>query len=83
MAIRIADAHPNVFLVFLYPSSELTLQARLLDRDYPAEEMALRRLHWQEELEHAPLFDAVIQNADVTDTHELAIALADVVNRFT
>lgn len=82
MGVRIAQAHTNVILVFLRPSSDLLLEMRLTKRSYSGDELLLRRMHWEEELEHSSLFDVVIDDADVTESEELAAALADIINRF-
>ncbi len=82
MAIRIAAASSDVLLVSLRPRSELLLETRLAERDYDATQLALRRAHWEEEIELSGLFDIVIDNADVTATADLTVTLADVINRF-
>lgn len=82
MGIRMSNGLPDAFLVFLDSSSPDLLARRLAKRKYDEEEMRLRKLHWQEEREHSPLFEWVLRDADLTPTEELTKFLAEVLNRF-
>ncbi|HET9282446.1 MAG TPA: GNAT family N-acetyltransferase [Candidatus Angelobacter sp.] len=82
MALRIAATYSDVLLVSLRPNSDQILQARLTERSYTSSELALRKAHWQEEIELSHLFNVIIENADITPTAELTKTLADVINRF-
>jgi guanylate kinase len=82
MAVRMARSLPDVFLVFLDASSELLLEDRIDQRGSDFAEKTLRRMHWHEEKEHSPLFDWIVRDADVTDSHQMVELMGDVMARF-
>ncbi len=83
MAIRMSRDLPDVFLVFMDGSSDEVLERRIGDRAYGEEEIVFRREHRREEREHAPLFDWVIKNADITASVDMADILMEIIGRFS
>jgi guanylate kinase len=82
MALRMSQDLPDTFLVFLLPSSNELLETRLAERNYDNEQMAIRRAHWAEEMEHSSLYTWVLRDGDRTPTETMAELLADIVSRF-
>lgn len=69
MSVRMkARLGERLHCVLLKPGRLEDLEARLLGRSYDESEMMSRRLHWTEELDHEPLLDQVLENADSTDS---------------
>jgi guanylate kinase len=65
MAVRISHRLAGVLLVFLNSYNETILSQRIGMRGYGATEYLLRTEHWHEEKAHSPMFDMVIENAEL------------------
>ncbi|HLO98464.1 MAG TPA: GTPase [Fimbriimonas sp.] len=81
MGVRLSRSVDNSLLILLKPRSVEALEMRLQLREYSEQELALRRSHWHEEVEHSPLFDVVVEDADVAEPESLSAAVAEILNQ--
>lgn len=74
MAIRISQRLEKVLLIFLNSNDEVVLGERIGMRGYSPLDYFLRTEHWHEEKIHSPMFNAVIQSAELlTDSRAIEI----------
>ena len=77
MAVRISHKLSHVLLVFLNSHNDALLSQRIGARGYSATDFLLRTEHWHEEKMHAPMFDTVIENAELLSNSDVAGILRD------
>lgn len=73
LALRLREAFPQTRLVFLDASDDEVLEHRLRARGASGADLVARRLHWQEERTHAPLFDEVLDAAELNTGAQQAL----------
>jgi len=79
MALRLKTKFPEVCTIMLATSERETLENRLRQRGYSGEELRWRLHHGEEERTHAPLFDFVVEDADIMTEFEVGRTLRDII----
>lgn len=79
MAIRLKRRLPNVRTILLMTSDHKMLEKRLKERGYSDRELLLRLAHGDEEIVHAPLFDIVVQDADIMSDADVERTLNEII----
>ena len=81
MAVRISHRLAGVLLVFLNSHNNAVLSQRIGVRGYAATDYLLRTEHWHEEKAHSPMFDMVVENAEMLSESETIGILCDARDR--
>lgn len=79
MALRLKRRFPKVCMIMLKTSEQATLENRLRDRGYSGEQLQQRFHHGMEEWTHSPLFDFLVEDADIMTELECRRTFQDII----
>lgn len=82
-AIRIKRKLPHAVAVMLLPTNRSTIEKRLQERGYEGDDYVFRFHHFLEELEHAPLFDHVVPDAESLSKYESTEIIKNIMSGYS